>query len=301
MKLVRTGKVKQVYEVDDDTLEFLFTDNISVFDKVIPSQVPFKGETLCRSAAFWFQVCRKAGIKTHFTELVPPNRMRVKRVNVITDYSKMDNSTTNYLIPLEVISRRYVAGSLYERIRNREINVRDLGFPQDHEVKYGEKLPRPFYETTTKLEKVDRLLSREEALNISGLTETELDHIFEVVERIDDIIEQEVEERMLIHVDGKKEFAFDEHRRLMLIDTFGTADEDRWWDMDAYDSGKFMELSKEAVRQHYRNTGYYDRLMEARRNGGPEPPIPPLPPAEVKKVSELYIEMFERLTGESFR
>ena len=77
MKLVRTGKVKQVFEVDDNTLEFLFTDNISVFDKITPSQVPFKGETLCRSAAFWFQVCRKAGIKTHFTELVPPNRMRV--------------------------------------------------------------------------------------------------------------------------------------------------------------------------------------------------------------------------------
>lgn len=301
MKLVRTGKVKQVYEVDENTLEFLFTDNISVFDKIIPSKIPFKGETLCRTAAFWFQVCRKAGIKTHFTELVPPNRMRVKRVNVITDYSKIDNTTTNYLIPLEVISRRYVAGSLYDRIKNQEINVRDLGFPQDHEVKYGEKLPRPFFETTTKLEKVDRLLSREEALKISGLTENELDNIFQVVERIDDIIEEEVEERMLIHVDGKKEFAFDEHRRLMLIDTFGTADEDRWWDVDAYESGNFMELSKEAVRQYYRNSGYYDQLMEARKNGLPEPPIPPLPPAEIKKVSDLYIEMFERLTGESFR
>jgi len=301
MKLVRTGKVKQVFEVDDNTLEFLFTDNISVFDKIIPSQVPFKGETLCRSAAFWFQICRKAGIKTHFTELVPPNRMRVKRVSVITDYSKIDSSTTNYLIPLEIISRRYVAGSLYDRIRKHEINVRDLGFPQDHEVKYGEKLPKPFYETTTKLEKVDRLLTREEALKISGLTEAEMDNMLEVVERIDDIIEEEVEERMLIHVDGKKEFALDEHRRLMLIDTFGTADEDRWWDYDSYDEGKFVELSKEAVRQYYRSTGYFDELMEARKNGQPEPPIPALPDAEIKKVTNLYIEMFERLTGESFR
>ncbi|MBI0584314.1 MAG: phosphoribosylaminoimidazolesuccinocarboxamide synthase [Methanomassiliicoccus sp.] len=301
MKLVRTGKVKQVYEVDENTLEFLFTDNISVFDKIIPSQIPFKGETLCRTAAFWFQRCRQAGIKTHFTELVPPNRMRVKRVNVITDYSKIDRSTTNYLIPLEIISRRYVAGSLYDRIREGEINVRDLGLSQDHEVKYGEKLPTPFYETTTKLEKVDRLLTRDEALQISGLTEMELDHMFEVVEEIDDMIDTEVEERMLIHVDGKKEFAFDEHRRLMLIDTFGTADEDRWWDVDAFDAGKFVELSKEAVRQYYRTTGYFDKLMEARKNNLPEPPIPPLPPEEVKKVSELYIEMFERLTGESFR
>jgi len=301
MKLVRTGKVKQVYEVDDDTLEFVFTDNISVFDKIIPSQVPFKGETLCRSSAFWFQVCRKAGIKTHFTELVPPNRMRVKRVNVISDYSKITCSTKNYLIPLEVISRHYVAGSLYDRIKSREIDVQDLGFPKHHEVKYGEELPTPFYETTTKLEKVDRLLSREEALNISGLTEEELEHLFEMVAKVDDLIASEVEERMLIHVDGKKEFAFDEHRRLMVIDTFGTADEDRWWDEDAYAAGQCVELSKEAVRQYYRQSGYYDKLMEARKNKGPEPAIPALPATEVKKVSDLYIEMFERLTGESFR
>jgi phosphoribosylaminoimidazole-succinocarboxamide synthase len=62
-----------------------------------------------------------------------------------------------------------------------------------------------------------------------------------------------------------------------------------------------LELSKEAVRQYYRSTGYYDSLVEARKNNLPEPPIPALPAAEIKKVSELYIEMFERLTGESFR
>ena len=54
LKLIRTGKVKKVYEVDEETLEFEFTNQISVFDKVIPSEIPFKGETLCRSSAFWF-------------------------------------------------------------------------------------------------------------------------------------------------------------------------------------------------------------------------------------------------------
>jgi phosphoribosylaminoimidazole-succinocarboxamide synthase len=301
MRLVRTGKVKQVYEVDDETLEFVFTDNISVFDKIIPSQVPFKGETLCRTAAFWFQVCRKAGIRTHFTELVPPNRMRVKRVSVIPEYDKINCDTKNYLIPLEVISRHYVAGSLYDRIKAQQIKPEDLGFGRNHTVKYGEKLPQTFYETTTKLEKVDRPLDREESLKISGLTEEELEHLFEMVAKIDDLITSEVSQRMLIHVDGKKEFAFDEHRRLMVIDTFGTADEDRWWDEDAYASGECVELSKEAVRQYYRSTGYFDSLQTARSNKMLEPDIPPLPNAEIKKVSDLYIEMFERLTGESFR
>lgn len=301
MKLVRTGKVKQVFEVDEETLEFLFTDNISVFDKIIPTQVPFKGETLCRSAAFWFQVCRKAGVRTHFTELVPPNRMRVKRVNVIYDYDQINCSTTNYLIPLEIISRHYVAGSLFDRIKAQEIRPEDLGFSRNHDVKYGEKLPQPFYETTTKLEKVDRLLTREEALKISGLTEEEMNRVIEMVAKIDDLISSEVEDRMLIHVDGKKEFAFDEHRRLMVVDTFGTADEDRWWDEDSYANGECVELSKEAVRQYYRGTGYYDQLTKARKAKGAEPDIPALPSDEVKKVSELYIEMFERITGESFR
>ena len=53
MEHIMTGKVKEVYKVDDDTLEFAYTDNISVFDKIIPSKVPHKGETLCRTAKYW--------------------------------------------------------------------------------------------------------------------------------------------------------------------------------------------------------------------------------------------------------
>ncbi len=301
MKLFRVGKVKEVYEVDENTLEFVFTDNISVFDKIIPTQVPFKGETLCRTAAFWFQVLKSNGIRTHFRELVPPNRMRVKRVSIIPDYNELSCKSTNYLIPLEVISRHYVAGSLFDRVKEGELTAEDLGFTANHQVKYGEKLPRTFLECTTKLEKVDRLLTRDEAMEISGLTEEEMERLSEMVIKIDTLIAEEVEDRMLVHVDGKKEFGFDEKRRLMVVDTFGTADEDRWWDQDAYGSGECIELSKEAVRQHYRETGYFDELVNARKNKKPEPAIPSLSEEKAEEVSELYIEMFERITGESFR
>ena len=130
---------------------------------------------------------------------------------------------------------------------------------------------------TTKLEKVDRPLSTEEAIKISGLTAEEYERLFELLAKIDHLIASEVQERMLIHVDGKKELAFDEKRRLMVIDTFGTADEDRWWDEDDYAKGEFIELSKETVRQYYREIGYYDKLVKARKNKAPEPDIPPLP------------------------
>ena len=301
MKLIRTGKVKQVYEVDDEMLEFVFTDKISVFDKIIPTEIPFKGETLCRTAAFWFQLLRKKGIRTHFRELVPPNRMRVKRVDVISDYSKLHCGLSNYLIPMEFISRQYVAGSLFDRIKAGELDVEELGFRKGQEPKYGQKLPRPFYEATTKLEKVDRSVNLEEGIKISGMTREEYERAIELVAKIDLLIASEVEDRMLIHVDGKKELAFDEKRRLMVVDTFGTADEDRWWDEDEYANGHCLELSKEAVRQHYREIGYYDKLMKARKAKQPEPPIPPLPGEKVKEISDLYIEMFERITGESFR
>jgi len=158
-----------------------------------------------------------------------------------------------------------------------------------------------YYETTTKLEKVDRPLAHDEAVEISGLTTEEYERAIELIAKVDELIASEVQDRMLIHVDGKKELAFDEKRRLIIVDTFGTADEDRWWDEDEYAKGHCLELSKEAVRQHYRETGYFERLTKARKERQPEPPIPPLPEEKVEQVSDLYIEMFERLTGESFR
>ena len=163
MKLIRKGKVKEVYQVDDETLEFVFTDNVSVFDKIIPSAIPFKGETLCRTAQYWFRLLEKNGIKAHFVEYLPPSKMRVKRFNIIEDYDKINTSTNNYLIPLEIICRHYAAGSLMDRIKSGKITPVMLGFPEGHEVKYGEKLPRPFLEATTKLEEHDRELDEVEA------------------------------------------------------------------------------------------------------------------------------------------
>ena len=300
MKLIRQGKVKDVYEVDSRTLEFLFSDKISVFDKVIPSLIPNKGETLCRSSAFWFQVGRSIGVKTHFKEFIPPDRMRVQRVQIL-EYSQINRKSTNYLIPLEVICRHYVAGSLWDRICEGELKPSKLGFKSGKDVKYGDKLPEPFIEVTTKLEKVDRLLKKKEALKISGLTQAEYDNIIETTLRVDEVIAEEVEKRDLIHVDGKKEYAFDENRELMVVDTFGTSDEDRWWDWESYSKGEFVELSKEAVRQYYRQTAYYEKLSEARKKGKPEPKMPTLPADKIDEISKLYIEMLERITGESYR
>lgn len=301
MKFLRKGKVKEVYEVSEGELEFVFTDQISVFDKIIPTLIPNKGETLCRTSAHWFQVVKDLGIRTHFLRVSAPNKMRVKRVQIIPDYDKITTKTKNFLIPLEVIARYYVAGSMHDRLKSGKVRPEDVGFPKGHAPTYGEPFPEPFVEVTTKLEKVDRELSRKEALDISKLSEREYDDLVAAVLKIDAKINADVKRRGLIHVDGKKEFAMDSDRKLMLVDTFGTADEDRWWDAAAYEKGEHVELSKEFVRQYYRGTGYHKALMDARAAKKPEPDIPALPADVARQVSDLYVGLFERLTGEKFR
>lgn len=298
-KLLIKGKVKEAYDLGD-RLEFKFTDNISVFDKVIPSLIPFKGETLCREGVYWFERAAKMGIKTHFLEFIPPGSMLCKKVDILQP-RQITSRSKNFLIPLEFICRWYVAGSLFDRVKEGKIPAGALGFASGHKIIYGEPLPEPFLEVSTKLEKTDRLLDKAEALQISGLAPQEYDEAWEIVLRIDEDIKRSVSPRGLIHVDGKKELALDEERRIMVVDVYGTADEDRFWDKARYDAEEFVDLSKEYVRQYYRQTGYKDLLYAARDAGRAEPPIPALPAEVVNETSRIYIKLFEMITGEKFK
>jgi phosphoribosylaminoimidazole-succinocarboxamide synthase len=299
-KFLRRGKVKEVFEVSPTELEFRFTNDISVFDKHIPSEIPFKGESLARTAAHWFDVCSRHGVPHHFLGLAGPTAMRVRRVRVVPQPRTLGPHPKSYLVPLELIVRYYLAGSMWDRVRAGKTTARDLGWSSDRTLAYGVELPEPHFEVTTKLEPIDRLLSIPEALELAVLDRAQLDGIKETILKIDRAMQAEIGPRGLLHVDGKKEFAIDGEGRPMVVDTFGTADEDRFWDQDAYARGRQVDFSKEFVRQHYRQSGYYDALVKAREAHAPEPPIPPLPPLLVDEVSRLYTTVFQRLTGEPF-
>ena len=299
-KFLRRGKVKEVYEISPTELEFRFTDDISVFDKHIPSEIPHKGETLARTAAHWFGVCERLSVPHHFLALTGPTSMRVKRVQVVPEPKTLGPHPRNYLVPLELIVRYYLAGSMWDRVQSGKVTARDLGFSPGKTLSYGVPLPEPHFEVTTKLEPVDRLLTFPEALELSRLDAKQLDSLRETILKVDAAMQAEIGPRGLLHVDGKKEFAMDADGVLMVVDTFGTADEDRFWDQDAYDRGRHVDFSKEFVRQHYRQSGYYDQLQAARQAHREEPPIPPLPPLLVDEVCRLYTTVFERLTGEPF-
>lgn len=303
MQLLHKGKVKEVYAFGPDKLLFNFTNQISVFDKIIPTLVPHKGEALARTSAYWFEECGKMGLDTHFLGLQDNDKMLVKRLQIIDPAKqKIGEKQVSFFIPLEVVCRHYAAGSLLDRLQSGEVKPERLGMSRA--PKKGEKLPQPFVEFTTKLEETDRPLSDDEALKLSGLTEKEFKSLKQAVLDIDARIAANVEKKGLIHVDGKKEFGMNARRELMIVDTFGTPDEDRWWDKLLYESeGKQVELSKEMVRQHYRSTGYHDQLMAARKAGATkatEPPIPALPDDVTKQVTDLYIDLYQRITGKTW-
>ncbi len=293
MKLIRKGKVKEVYDLGENLL-FVFTDQISVFDKIIPSLIPNKGESLARTSAYWFDRAKGMKIKNHLLDFRNKREMIVQKFEILE--RGVSPSKRNYLVPLEFIMRYYVAGSLLDRIESGITSYRDLGFK--NKPRHGEKIPEPLFEITTKFEKTDRLLDRGEAKMIGGLDDEDLEKIRGIILKMDSEINSEVYKRGLVHADGKKEFALDSEREPVLVDTFGTADEDRFWEREELErTGKLVERSKEFVRQYYRSTGYHEALYAARANNLEEPPIPALPDDMVKETSNLYVNLFERITG----
>ena len=301
-ELLYSGKVKQVWSTDEpEIIEFRYTDRISVFDQIIPSLIPRKGESLNRTTCHWFRLIEEAGIcDTHMIEMNAPDRCLAKRFEVIRDAGAIPEDMENVFVPLEFICRHYLAGSAWRRWKRGDVGSEEFGFESGRELSEGERLPEPYLEVSTKFEVFDRLLEREEALSISNMTEQEFDSMLEIVLEVDNLIERQATLCGLIHVDGKKEFALGPGRKPVLVDSFGTLDEDRWWDSEAFARNEPTSLSKESVREHYIETGHHAALYAARQAGEPEPPIPPLPADVIDVTATLYAEMFERITGEQF-
>ena len=153
------GSVKDVYRIDTARLEFAFSDRVSIFDVVMLDDVPGKGEALCDMACHWFKIVDGLGIDHHFIERSGPRSIVVKPVTIIRDNEKIIDGHTNHLVPLEFIARHYVAGMLFDRIKSGKIPPEQLGFGPGTPVSYGAKLPRPFFEMSTKLEPVDRFVT----------------------------------------------------------------------------------------------------------------------------------------------
>lgn len=277
---------------------FKFTDDYSVFDYgKMPDRIPGKGEALCRMAAYNFKELGKIGIKSHFRKLISGNEMEVSLVRILNpEKNELYNGTVNYLVPLELIFRNSLpeGSSVFKRVANGETSWKEIGI--DFEPKPGTKLKKPIFDVSTKLERLDRYLSWEEAQEISKLSDAQMKELRKNLSRINEFLNKKAEKLGLEHADGKVEFAVDEKGKLILVDVVGTLDENRM----LY---KGMHISKQVLRDYYNNkTDWGRKMAEAKKSGVPEEkwPVPPRLPKELIEITgNMYKAVCEQWANEN--
>jgi phosphoribosylaminoimidazole-succinocarboxamide synthase len=305
---------------------FKFSDRYSVFDwGEMPDLIEGKGKALCMMGAYCFERLEERDIRTHYRGLIeetgktvsfdeleqPSNLMEVSLVNVYRPkatsvegklrygYEAYTPKSANCLIPLEIIYRNGLpeGSSVFKRIEQGSISLEQLGL--DHSPKAGDRLKKPIFDVSTKLEEKDRYVTWEEAKEIAGLTQDELEKIKNLLLKVDEEITQIASKAGLENEDGKIELAFDDERKLIVVDVVGTLDECRF----TYEG---LHVSKEIARQFFRKTDWFNDVEKAKKNAEIEgihdwknlcksnPPM--LEPKLRRIISEMYMAASNELT-----
>jgi phosphoribosylaminoimidazole-succinocarboxamide synthase len=206
----------------------------------------------------------------------------------------------NFLIPLEIIYRNSLpeGSSVFKRLEQGLVKIEDLGL--DHYPKVGERLKKPIFDVSTKLEEGDRYVNWAEAQRIAGLTDEELEEVKRLLLRVDETITEIAASAGLVNEDGKIELAFNPQRRLMVVDVVGTLDECRF----TYDG---LHVSKEIARQYYRKTEWYRDVEEAKKKAQKEgisdwkklckAKPPKLDPKLKQLISQMYLATANEMTN----
>jgi phosphoribosylaminoimidazole-succinocarboxamide synthase len=306
---------------------FHFSNRYSVFDwGEMPDLIDGKGAALCMMGAYCFERLEEKGVRTHYRGLAdengkvvhfdelkqPSNVMEISLVNMYRpkayvqdgklkyDYGVYTPELKNFLIPLEIIYRNGLpeGSSVFKRLEQGLITLEELGL--DHYPKAGEKLEKPIFDVSTKLEEGDKYVSWAEAQRIAGLTETEVDEVKSLLLKVDGLISELAGRAGLVNEDGKIELAFDPQRRLMVVDVVGTLDECRF----TYEG---LHVSKEIARQYYRKTEWFRDVEEAKKKAEKEgisdwkklvKTKPPKLDTKLKQlISQMYLATANELTN----
>ena len=281
LKLAKRGKVRDIYEVDENHLLIVATDRISAFDCILPTAIPRKGEVLTALSNFWFQKLQRV-VPNHVetdTSLLPKGIMKEG-----LDKRSMLVRKTN-VFPVECVVRGYLAGSGWkDYLRTGSV----CGHQLPENLTESAELPEPIFTPSTKAEEGhDENISESEVANIVGP---------ETASRLRDISLQLYKEareyarqRGIIIADTKFEFGQDASGQIILIDEALTPDSSRFWPAETYSPGKSQpSFDKQFVRD-YLETLDWDK----------QPPAPPLPDEISKATTNRYLEAYRLLTGES--
>ncbi len=274
LRLIRKGKVKDIYELDDGNVLFHFSDRVSAFDVMMKTPIPRKGEVLCRFGEFWFE---SLGTSHHMIKVVDKDKMAVKRLT---------------MIPVECVVRGYFYGSFADRYQSRL--GKDL--PVDFKPVLAGKLPRPIFDPTTKSEEHDLPIDRTQIVSSGILTEAEYDYLEKTSILLYEKMSQIADRTGFIIADVKFEFGKDDKGNIVLGDSLGP-DEYRLWLKVDYQPGKTQEAyDKQLLRDWLIKTGFkaeVDRLAKEGRK--PDPPT--VVPEIVAELGRRYILAYERISG----
>ena len=268
LKLLRRGKVRDIYELADKLL-IVSTDRISAFDVVLPNGIPNKGEALNRLSAYWFGEL-KGIFLNHLLDVIDQRTMLVKKAEPIK---------------IEFVVRGYLYGSAWENYRAGKAVS---GIKLLKGLKKASKLPEPILTPTTKTETGhDVEMTKSDVVKKLGKAATE--RIEETCMKIYERASKRAEANGIIIADTKFEFGFC-NNELMLIDEVITPDSSRFWSLDGYEVGKDQySFDKQYVRDYLLSIGWNKR-----------PPAPALPEEVILQTSQRYVQCYERLTGRRF-
>jgi phosphoribosylaminoimidazole-succinocarboxamide synthase len=281
LRLVRRGKVRDLYEVDD-RLVMVATDRISAFDYVLGSGIPDKGRVLTQLSAFWFERTTPI-VANHLLSADAREFPAAARAhtNLLAGRAMLVRKTTP--LGIECVARGYVSGSGW---KDYKATGQICGIPLPAGLVESDRLPEPIFTPATKAESGHDLnISEADAAGIVGA---------ELVGRLKRLTlalyaygVQHAEARGIILADTKFEFGITDGGELLLIDEVMTPDSSRYWPKDTYAPGGAQpSFDKQFVR---------DYLESIRWNK--QPPVPSLPDDVVAKTRAKYLDAYRRLTG----
>ncbi len=278
-KKVYRGKVRDVYYVGDNQLLMVVSDRISAFDVVLPRGIPYKGQVLNQIASRFLDLT---------SDIVPNWKIATPDPNVTVGHMCEP-------YPVEMIVRGYLTGSSWRTYKSGERAI--CGVPVPEGMKEHQRFPEPIITPTTKADQGlhDEDISAEEIIRSGLVSEEEYrmleKYSMELFKRGTEIAAK----NGLILVDTKYEFG-KKDGKIYLIDEIHTPDSSRYFYLEGYEErfakGEAQkQLSKEFVREWLMENGFQGKEGQT---------VPPMSDELVESISERYIELYERITGESF-
>ena len=268
---VGSGKVRELYALDDERLLLVASDRISTFDVVLPTPIPDKGRVLTGLSGFWFARTK---------DVVPNHLLALREDGRSTECKKLE------MLPIECVVRGYITGSGWK-------DYQATGAVCGHELPEGlvesQQLPRPIFTPATKATTGhDENIDRATAAALVG--EERFDEVERVALELYTWVSDHARARGIILADTKLEFGVDGDGQLVLGDEAFTPDSSRFWPVDGYAPGGAQpSFDKQFVRDYCESLGW-DKTA----------PGPELPDDVVTGTRARYVEAFERLTEIAF-